>query len=236
MASSFSSPWLDPNSPVLSMIDFGIPLVELFKWLDVRDTFLGAICKKQDITVALTLARDCNHPDAVWLTSIFEGRDVLTKEQAKKVLLSHQTDARALCFAWCLMGERDRQSDLALLRRSSEMGNAFACSTLCREVWRGNAEKAFRLAQFAAAQHDRDGFCELGRCFRHGVGCEKDLNMARENFLIAAEFGLVRAAEFYGDLLVNFDPARWIWYGRAALGGAFFVSGFFFETSRPVFL
>ncbi len=74
--SSFSSPWPDPNSPVLSEIDFGVPLVELFKWLDVRDTLLGDNCKKQDITKALFLARDCKHPDAEWLTSIFEGMDV----------------------------------------------------------------------------------------------------------------------------------------------------------------
>ena len=63
MASSFSSPWPDPNSPVLSKIDFGLPLVELLKWLDVRDTLLGQNKKKQDITAALALALDCKHPD-----------------------------------------------------------------------------------------------------------------------------------------------------------------------------
>ncbi len=118
MVSSFSSPWPDPNSPVLSKIDFGVPLVELFKWLDVRDTLLGDNFKKQDITAALALARDCKHPDAVWLTSIFEGKDVSTKEDARKVFLCCKNDARALCFAW-FMAE-DREDDLTLLRRSSE--------------------------------------------------------------------------------------------------------------------
>ena len=70
MATSFSSPWPDPNSPVLSKIDFGVPLVELFKWLDVRDTLLGENKRKQDITAALALARDCKHPDAVWLIDL----------------------------------------------------------------------------------------------------------------------------------------------------------------------
>ncbi len=97
MASLFSSTWPDPNSPVLSKIGFGVPLVELFKWLDVRDTLLGENYKKQDITAALALARDCRHPDAVWLTSIFEGKDVLTKERAREVFLSNQNDA--LLFA-----------------------------------------------------------------------------------------------------------------------------------------
>ena len=84
MASSFSSPWPDPYSPVLSKIDFGVPLVELFKWLDVRDTLLGQNCTKQDITAALALARDCKHPDAVWLTSGFEGKDVSTEDGGER--------------------------------------------------------------------------------------------------------------------------------------------------------
>ena len=103
LSSSFS--WPNPNSPVLSKIDLGVPLVELFKWLDVRDTLVGENFKKQDITAALALARDCKHPDAVWLTSIFEAYDVATKEDARKVFLRFENDARALCFA--LVDEQD---------------------------------------------------------------------------------------------------------------------------------
>ncbi len=215
MASAFSSPWPDPNSPVLSMIDFGVPLVELFKWLDVRDTLLGRNERKQDITAALALARDCQHSNAVWLTSIFEGKDVSTKENARKVFILCQDDARALCFAWCLADRR--RKDLPLLRRASELGNDFACSTLCGKVDEENKEEAFRLAQLAASQHERDGFCLLGFYFRNGVGCEKDLNLAKENFLIAAELGHVWAADDYGDMVHESDPARWLWWGRAAL-------------------
>ncbi len=217
LTSSFSSAWPDPKSPVLSKIDFGVPVIELFKWLEIRDTFLGDNYKKQDITAALALARDCKHSDAVWLTSIFEGKDVSTKEDARVVFLSHQNDARALCFAWCLMGERDRQIDLTLLSRASEMGNAFACSMLSREVWGGNEEEAFRLARLAASQHERDGFYLLARCFRNGLGCEQDLNLAKQNLLIAAELGGVFAAYDCGEWLDDSDPARWFWLGRAAL-------------------
>ena len=88
LTSSFFSPWPDPNSLVLSKIDFGVPLVELFKWLDVRDTFLGTNEKEEDIAAALALARDCKHPDAEWLTSIFEGKDVSTEEDARKVFFA----------------------------------------------------------------------------------------------------------------------------------------------------
>ena len=155
-SSSFSSPLPYPNSLVLSKIDFGVPLVELFKWLDVRDTLLGQSNKKKDITAALAMARDCKHPDAVWLTSIFDGKDVSTKEAAREVFILCEDDARALCFAWWLTD--DRWSDFSLLHRASEMGNAYARSTLCDQVWRRNDEVAFGLAQLAAAQHERDGF------------------------------------------------------------------------------
>ena len=218
MASSFSSLWPDPKSPVLSKIDFGVPLVELFKWLDVRDTLLGENLKKRDITAALALARDCKHPDAEWLTSIFEGKNVSTKEEATKVLLTHQDDARALCFAWCLSDEEERDDELAI-RRASAMGNAFACSLLCAQVLYRNEEEAFRLAQIAAAMHERDGFRWLGFCFRRGVGCEKHFNLAKENFLIAAELRHVSAVVWLGDLLGESDSACWFWYGRAALCG-----------------
>ena len=94
----------------------------------------------------MALARDCKHPEAEWLTSIFEGKDVSIEEDAREVLLSFENDARALCFAWYQTD--NRESDLTLLRHASAMGNAFACSTLCREVWHENNEDAFRLAQF----------------------------------------------------------------------------------------
>ncbi len=228
--SSFSSPWPDPNSSVLSKIDFGVPLVELFKWLDVRDTLLGDNFKKQDITAALALARDCKHPDAEWLTSIFEGKDVSTKENARKVFLSFENDARALCFAWWLAG--DREEDLSLLRRASETGNAYACSTLCWRVYSENKEEAFHLAQFAAAQNERDGFYWLGHFFRDGICCEKDLNSAEENYLIAAELGDVVAAAAYGQLLGESDPAHWLWWGRVALRGG--SEGFRASFSKQV--
>ena len=159
MASSFSSPWPDLNSPVLSKIDFGVPLVELLKWLDVRDTLLGYNEREQDITAALALARDCKHPDAVWLTSIFEGKEASTKDQMGEVFLCCENDARALCFAGWFIDDRED----ALLRRAAEMGNAFACSTLCGLVLEDDdgKEEAFRLAQLASSLHERDGFFGL---------------------------------------------------------------------------
>ncbi len=218
LASSFSSPWPDPNSPVLSKIDFGVPIVELLKWLDVRDTLLGDNFKKQDIKKALAQARECKHPDAVWLTSLFEGKEVSTKDQAKKVFLSQQNDARALCFAWWLID--NRRMDLTLLRRAAEIGkNAFSWSTLCWQVWLPHNDEAHHLAQFSSAHLERDGFFWVGHCYCYGFGLEKDLNLAKETYLIASELGSVRAALKYGELQSQSNPARWIWWGRAALSG-----------------
>ncbi len=208
--SSFSVPWPDPNSIVLSKIDFGVPLAELLKWLDIRDTLLGQNSKKQDITAALALARDCKHPDAEWLTSIFQGKDVSTEEDARNVFLSVENDARALCFAWSL---RDvGRNDLSLLRRASEMGNGLACALLSDELQYEDEEAARRLAEHAAAQYERNGFSCLG-----GWLFKKDSSAAKANYLIAAELGDDVGAERYGCAMDESDVARWIWLGRAAL-------------------
>ncbi len=165
----------------------------------------------------MALARDCKHPDAEWLTSIFEGKEVSTKEGARNVFLSHQDDARALCFAWWLT--YDRSSNLSLLCRASDMGNAFACSTLSLEVWNKNNDEAFHLANFAAAQNERDGFWLLGSCFRDGIFCDDNSSLAKEKFLIAAEFGHIWAAHDYCELIDGRDIACWIWFSRAAVHG-----------------
>ncbi len=217
MASLFSSPWPDPNSPVLSKINFGVPLVELFKWLDVRDTLLGHNYKKQDITAALALARECKHPDAEWLTFIFERKEVSTREEAKKVFLLHQNDARALCFAWWM--SYDRMEDRSRLCRAAEMGYAFACSSLCEEVSNENTAETFRLAQLAAGSYERDGFFWYGRCLESGIGCERERYSAKDNFLIAAELGDPQASQVYGMLRDQIDPAGLLWLSRAALHG-----------------
>ncbi len=218
--SSFSSPWPDPNSHVLSKIDFGLPLVELFKWLCIVDALLGHNYKKQDITAALTLARVCNHPDAVWLTSVFEGNDISTKEDAREVFLLNQNDARALCFAWCL--GTNHWSEMSMLQRAAETGDALASAFFCSQqpvMSENGGRYAFRLAQHAALQHDRDGLYRLGNCFENGFGCEKDLKLAKEKYLIAAELGHIEAADAYGRLVGECDPACWIWWGRAAMHG-----------------
>ena len=216
--------WPDPNSPVLSKIDFGAPLSELFKWLDVRDTLLGQNYKEQGIEKALRLARDCKHPDAVWLTSIFEGTNVSTIDEASNVFLLHENDARALSLSWQLKDRRE--GDLSLLRRAAEMGCAFACATLCGELFYDMEEEAFLLAKRAAVQHERDGFNVLGWSYRNGRA--RDVNLAKENYLIASELGHIMAANNYALMLRLTDSDRWLWLSRAAVHGQpyYFIGSF----------
>jgi TPR repeat protein len=120
-----------------------------------------------------------------------------------------------LCFAW-LCSDHEEQEDLSPLHRSAELGFAFAQAVLAGET---KGEETFKLSQLAAAQGERDGFFNLGCCFRNGEGCGKDLDKARENWLRASEVGHVFAMRCLGDLLGKSDPQRWRWWGFAAALG-----------------
>jgi hypothetical protein len=201
MASSFSH------------INAGIPLATLLEWYKIRDLFFGNDFVSQNVPLALELASACKHPDARWLTEVCAGKDVTTKEDVKRVFSAlGQNDARALCFAWVL-GDRNM---IAPLRCSAELGFGFVQAVLAR-LTRG--EERFKFAQLAAAQGERDGLFWLGWCCRDGEGCEKNLEKAKENFLLASELGDVSSMLELGLLLAGSDPQRWRWWGRAAALG-----------------
>ncbi len=215
---SLSAPWPDPNSPILSRIDFGVPLPELLLWLHVRDMLLGENFVDQDISSALSLARNCKHPDAVWLSSVC--KDASSIDEARDVFLSHQDDARALCFAWFLSSMKD--DDLSLLRRSAQLGHAFACATLIDRVWSEDSNLSYSLAERAAGQLERDGLYWLGMM----KGWRED------NLLIAAELGHGAASSIMVDFVGRSDPAHWVWLARAASRG--FSGMFLTRFALPV--
>ncbi len=228
-----SSAWPDPSSPLLSAVDFGVSLDEVLGWLHCRDVFLGHNGRQQDISTALLLARDCKHPDAVWLTSLMQGKQVV---EARDVFLSSENDARALCFAWWLTDERERYLDLSLLGRAAHLGDGFACATLSKEVLtqQGCDEEAFRLARFAAVRrHERDGFYALGKChLDRARDCDEEYNLAKENFLFAAHLGHVLAVQDYSHFLGLSTVECWVWLARAAFRG--FPSKFLCAFSTQV--
>jgi hypothetical protein len=62
----------------------GIPLATQLEWYKIRDTFFGDNEVFKNIRLALELASSCQHPDARWLTKACAGKDVTTKEDAKR--------------------------------------------------------------------------------------------------------------------------------------------------------
>jgi TPR repeat protein len=191
----------------------GIPLATLLEWYKIRDTFLGTNCVSRSIPLSLEMAALCNHPDARWLTESLAEKVVETEEDARRVFSSlGPCDARAQCFLWRL-GDRE---DLTPVRRSAELGFAFAQASLAVFV---RGEEKFKFAQLAAAQGERDDFLVLGMCLSKGAGCEKNLDKAKQNYIRASELGFVYALDRLGALLDESDSQRWRWWGRAAALG-----------------
>lgn len=103
-----------------------------------------------------------------------------------------------------------------MLRLSAKQGYAFAQSLM---AGRTRGEEAFKYAQQAALQNERDGFYELGACYDGDEDYIYDLNKAKENFLRASKLGHVIAMCWLGSLLEDFDPQKWQWWGQAATLG-----------------
>jgi hypothetical protein len=196
-----------------------IRFATLLEWYKIRDTFFGDNWVTQNIPLAIEMASTCQHPDARWLTEACAGKDVKTKEDAKRVF-SGENEARALCFMW-MLGD---QENLALLLRSAELGFAYAQALVTGEP----GVEEFKFAQLAAAQCECVGFFVLGLCLFDGVRCERNLDEAKLNFLRASELGSVAAMSWLGRLLEDSDPQRWRWWGRAAALGSWvdFFAGF----------
>ena len=191
------------------------------EWYEIRDWLLGEQGKEQDVKRALELASTCRYPDAQWLTGICAGKDVKVWEEAKVVFLAAKDDdARALCFAALSKDHNHHMTDVPRLRRSAELGYAFAQALLSDHFhYFENDEQSFLFAQQAALQGERRGFCNLASRFDEGCGCEKNKEEARKNYRIAAEMNEAYAMGAQGRLFAESDPRRWHWLGRAARQG-----------------
>ncbi len=181
------------------------------EWYAIRDLFLGKGVQ-QNLKVALSRAQSCCHPNACWLASVFAGKNVNKFLHPLSVFLDRGDDASALCFA----GLFSVPINASLLRRSSELGCAFASACLAERTF---GEERFTLASAAAAHGERDGFYQLGVCFQFGYGCAEDANKARENYLLAARLDSVQAMCKYGEVSETSDPHRWFCWGRAVERG-----------------
>ena len=154
------------------------------EWYNIRDTLLRHNHVKQDVKRALALAARCSHPDAVWLSNVFAGKDVNTSEEARAVFLAlGESDARAVGFAAFLASV----VDLAALHRSAALGFALAQAEYSFEADKG--EESFAFASEAVKKGERNGFHWLGWWFLVGEGCAVDKQKANDCFLVAAKMG-----------------------------------------------
>jgi hypothetical protein len=185
---------------------------QLFAWYKIRDLCFGHNNVEINFEKALELAAVCLHPNAVWLTKLFDGRSASTLELATLVFRECENDARALCFAG-MIGWDDSE-----LRLAAELGDAFAQAMMSAQT---HGEASFRWAEKSAAQGERDGFFWLGRFYKDGLACEQNTEKAQENCWMAAQHGDVGAMVSYAKFLDPADPQRFVWLGKAAVLGEY---------------
>ncbi len=100
------------------MSELSISLSQKLAWYKIRDMLFEENDTEQDVKTALQLADVCEHPDAVWLTKLFAGRNVSNKDELQHVFLECKDDRRAVCFAGINVCWYDTES----LRRAANLG------------------------------------------------------------------------------------------------------------------
>jgi hypothetical protein len=187
-----------------------VELADKIKWWDALDTVVGEL-GKMDVARGLELARECQHPDARWLASLFPAGEAVTRQGMVQVMRQHCDDPRAMYLLFML----NKSGGNAFLERAASLGYAPAQAQLSCET---RKEMRYRWAERASNQGDRYGTFRLAFCFRHGLGCEEDKSKAIELFKEAAELDCPYAQEAFGLLAFSeLDWERFLWLGRAAL-------------------
>jgi hypothetical protein len=163
---------------------------ELIKWLDALELFLP-LWGLPNVGRGLEMARQCRHPDAQWLCSLFPVGAETTQQAMLEVLWQQGEDPRGLFVTWKLRDDASR----SLLRRSAELGYAPAQALVALYAEVDGHEEAFEWCQKAGAKGDRAALFVLSKCYRRGLGCVADE---------AKAYGLLRESVDLG-----YPPAQW---------------------------
>jgi hypothetical protein len=160
------------------------------------------------------MARECRHPDAQWLASLFPHGNNVYPECFHRVMQQQGDDPRAMHLGW-FFGPRD--SDEAI-ERAAALG--YARAQVLLSVRCDDRARSFELAQRAAAGGDRSGLFRLAVCFSKGQGCAVNTQRAIELYKRAAELGDGNAQFWFGEKAFGeFDWERYHWWGLAAARG-----------------
>jgi hypothetical protein len=192
---------------------------EQIKWWDALDKLL-VNSRSDHVEDFVRSARDCQHPDAQWVASLFPAETAVTLPRMRVVMLEQGGDARALYFVWATppLGRGLLHEPLV---RAAEMGYAPAQASLSARA--ASPQEAFWWTERAASQGNRLGIYQLGKCFVEGRGCAVDLPRAIELYRRAAELELPEAMHEYGEVAFGErDWERYLWWGRALERGRIF--------------
>jgi hypothetical protein len=181
---------------------------QLLAWYVARDAILGENKSKLSLEQGIELASSCSHPDAVWWTKMFAGRNVKTRGEVCHVLLGRTECARSLCFSACFACP----FDVGRMKKAATLGYAYAQARMAQF----EEEGIFHNAEKAAAQGEREGFYWLGCTYQWGFELAMDLEEAKRNFLIAADLGHVNSLSSFALCLERRDPMRYVWLGKSA--------------------
>ena len=217
------------------------PDPSLLEWLRIRDHLVGnQKSVEHNVTQAIALARNCKHPDAVWLTAVFEDAPdstiFLEDESHLKAVqrvyerfLHHGEDARGLCFASLLGSSLGREPDNSKLVKAANMKYAFAQAVLSA---RKKGVERYALLHAAAEQGEREAFSWLGKCYNFGLdGVARDYDKAKKFYLQAALLNDCSGCIGYGSLIRDENSLSfWKWYAKAACLG----ENYWFLSSFPL--
>jgi hypothetical protein len=188
---------------------------EQIKWWDAVDLIVGKY-GLVDTMRAVEMARECRHPDAQWLASLFPVGESVGVWGMLRVLGELTDDARAVFLHGRLM------HDLDTIRRAAAMGSTPAEAYLAGVLHfnLGAEEECFLRAELAASRGDRCGLFELAHCFLAGRGCAADKARAITLFRDSAALGHAQAQHYYGRWGFGVhDWERFYWWGCAASRG-----------------
>jgi hypothetical protein len=182
---------------------------ELIKWCDALDA-LG----DDDVDKGLQMARECQHPDARWLASLFPPTAHVAPAHVAVVMLQQGDDPRALYVAW----KTDFERSDAMLLRAAEMGYAPAQAEWAERVT-GEVQGLFWLRKAAAhAQGNRRGLFLLG-WHLYGEGAN-DRVEAMRLLKESSELEYSVAQYTYGQLAFGMRHwERYYWWGRSVSRG-----------------
>jgi hypothetical protein len=200
------------------MSAYGAPdevLAEQIKWWDA----LADCAAMGNHERLLDAARNCLHPDAQWLASLFPvSGGAVTHEHMRTVLQEHGAHHPVGVYVAALLhGDGD---SMAHLERAAALGYAPAVGHIARISLRSNGGRR-RWAERAEALGDREGTFQLAESCLENARCPEDEQRAIELYRRAAEWGHGLAQEAYAQTAFpEGDWRRILWLGRAAQRGA----------------